>query len=126
MSLLEKAQRLRPGSGAARCLHEGNWIFYAAAFDGNRRANPLISGRVKQIDTFGARTSAIRESGEKGEREILVVGRPSFCMNINEGSCLARMVVAKSGNEAPPHGGSGETQPSNPPREPQKGAKSRW
>jgi len=34
-------------------IYTGNWIFYAAAFDGNRRVNPLISGRVKQIDTFG-------------------------------------------------------------------------
>jgi hypothetical protein len=89
----------------------------------------LISGRVKQIDTFGVRARArVRHQGKWRKRltqERFWSAAP-FCMNINEGSCLARMVVAKSGNEAPPHGGSGETQPSNPPRELQKEAKSRW
>jgi hypothetical protein len=124
---LEKAQWLSRRSGATRCLHEGNWIFYAAAFDGNRRANPLISGRVKQIDTFGMRARArARVRQGKWRKRLQERFWSSFRMNINEGSCLARMVVAKSGNEAPPHGGSGETQPSNPLRELQKEAKSRW
>jgi hypothetical protein len=46
----------RPLPPPTPCLRRlGNWIFYAAAFDGNHRGanEPFDPLRLKQIDTFG-------------------------------------------------------------------------